>query len=182
MSDFCIWNTYVKENATLSDIPSLISEFANLKKDYQEFIKNDIKTNKSKEAKSLLVFNGIHGLVDKIIKDSKSYEKGHYYDYSLNLSIYFNQNKIVVQAFGEKNSLLWLKDNLHYPSYDYIDYVESDEDIPDNWDERGEFWHNIFKTTGIPANVSLSYDLYDEENLSLICWDLFEELVEGKKK
>lgn len=178
MGDFYMGNTYLfKKNASLNDIPSLISELAKIKEGYPQFIKDDIKSKFVKDAQSTLVFDGIHGLAGKIEKDSLAYEKGLIYDYSLDLSVYFNNNRIVVGAFGGNSGLSYFKDHFSYPSYDYCAYTESDEELPEDWEERGDFWDSIFSETGIPSKVSLAYNIYDANEVPSLCWDLFNELV-----
>lgn len=181
MGDTYIGNTYLfKDNATLEDINSLIETLSKLKREYSDFIKENIKEEMGDSAKSLMVFTGINGLADKIIKSSKAYEKGVEYDYSLDLAIYCHNNKIVVGAFGGSTGLGFFRERFDYPSYDYIGHVEDDDEVPEDWEERGNFWDDIFSKTGVPANVSLAYNIYDEDNVNSICWDLFNETIRNE--
>lgn len=177
-----------KDNATFEDIEKLIKELRQIREQFVDYIVKEM-LNKS-YIKSLLTSEyltspkdyhdnqKIFELRDRIKKDTSSYEKGMLLDCSCNVTIYFHNNKIVVHEFSSSLTKDFLKEKFKYPDYSLYDIYAGDEEITEEmekeYSEKRDFYDSLFSDTGIPSNVGLVFEIFNNEMI----YDIEDKLAD----
>ena len=185
----CIYPAYLyKDNATFEDIEKLIKELRQIREQFGDYIVKEMLN--TSYIKSLLTSEyltspedyhdnqKIFELRDRIKKDTASYERGMLLDCSCNVTVYFHNNKIVVHEFSSSLTKDFLKEKFKYPDYSLYDIYAGDEEITEEmereYSEKQDFYDSLFSDTGIPSNVGLVFEIFNNEMI----YDIEDKLAD----
>lgn len=188
MSSF-IYPAYLyKDNATFEDIEKLIKELRQIREQFVDYIVKEMLN--TSYIRSLLTSEyltspkdyhdnqKIFELRDRIKKDTSSYERGMLLDCSCNVTVYFHNNKIVVHEFSSSLTKDFLKEKFKYPDYSLYDIYAGDEEITEEmekeYSEKRDFYDSLFSDTGIPSNVGLVFEIFNNEMI----YDIEDKLAD----
>ena len=189
------WTIYpaylYKDKAKWNDIPKLIEELFELKKKFVAYCGDKLIAEDYPLKEYFEKGDKYFEFIDRIKKDSDAKysdatEKGMIYDCSCNIVIYFHKHKIVVQEFAGWVARDFLKENFNYPDYSYYDIYAGDEDITPEIEkefrQRKSFYESLFVETGIPSNVGLSYDFFNDFMTAMEIADYIRRSLKGEIK
>ena len=185
----CIYPAYLyKDNATFEDVEKLIKELRQIREQFVDYIVKEMLN--TSYIKSLLTSEyltspkdyhdnqKIFELRDRIKKDTASYERGMMLDCSCNVTVYFHNNKIVVHEFSSSLTKDFLKEKFKYPDYSLYDIYAGDEEITEEmekeYSEKRDFYDSLFSDTGIPSNVGLVFEIFNNEMI----YDIEDKLAD----
>lgn len=174
-----------KDKAEWSDISKLMEELFEIKKKFVAYCGDKLISEGYPVREYFEKGDKYFEFIKRIEKDSKSIEKGMIYDCSCDVVVYFHKHKIVVQEFSGWIAKYFLKENFKYPDYSFYDIYAGDEDITPEMEKdfalRNNFYRSLFATTGIPSNVGLSYDFFNDFTAMEIA-DYIRKSLKGKIK
>lgn len=188
MSSF-IYPAYLyKDNATFEDIEKLIKELRQIREQFVDYaVKEMLNTSYIKSTLTSEYFTNPHDyhygckvfeFRDRIKKDTESCERGHILDCSCNVTCYFHNNKIVVHEFSSSLTKNFLKEKFKYPDYSLYDIYAGDEEITEEmekeYSEKRDFYDSLFSDTGIPSNVGLVFEIFNNEMI----YDIEDKLAD----
>ncbi len=182
-----------KDNATIEDVSNLLKELFDIKQKFLGYMVEAFKKDciLKHELDDLYpdvktAFNKIwechnHELIENIKKDTASCMRGCIFDFQCNVTVYFADNKIVLQGFCSSNTKDFFKKNFKYKDYSYYDIYAAGGRVSKkkaaDFAERQEFYFDkVFEKSGIPADAGFTYDFYSDDLL----YDLEDELLDEK--